>query len=92
MADEKLPSHLESFFAICDTCHGRLATACATCSQLRLAIHRFAREREAAALERAAVLHEQIDVGKDRDGTGMAAIIKYRDAIRALIHKEPANG
>lgn len=52
MPDEKLPAHLESFFAICDICNGQLATACPTCSQLRLAINRYAREREAAALER----------------------------------------
>lgn len=99
MADEKLPAHLESFFTICDTCHGRLATACATCSQLRLAIHRYAREREAAALERAAKVCDSGVLGNGKF-TAENAISWARDTeaerlaamIRALIHKEPANG
>ena len=51
---------------------------------IRLSIAKAIRVAEESMRERCALLHEQIDTGKDRDGAGMAAVIKYRDAIRQL--------
>ena len=70
---------------------------------LRSAIHRFAREREAAALERAAKVCDRVAGGGEMMAIGLPVTHdggKVYDhganycswEIRAMIHKEPANG
>ena len=109
MADEKLPEYVEKVVA--DACLAIMSkdtepfsaadVALSVRARLREMIHRFAREREAAAMERAA---NEVAVSVKSMSENFAASMNdewltVRDelehcerAIRALIHKEPANG
>ena len=91
MADEKLPEYVAG--ALAAFAHGESSDIPVA------AINRFAREREAAALERAARVCDSGVLGNGKF-TAENAISWARDTeaerlaamIRALIHKEPANG
>ena len=81
---DKLPDEVEEALRNCDI-YGDDAHGVQTPrASLRLSIAKAIRDAEERMRERCALLHEQIDIGKDRDGAGMAAVIKYRDAIRSL--------
>lgn len=88
MADEKLPEWLTDVMLDwrgCGCCKGD-----ATRDEVDAAIHRYAREREAAALERCLKIADQYaDINAHGDANDA---LRISGAIRALIHKEPANG
>ena len=103
MADEKLPEYVEKVVA--DACLAIMSkdtepfsaadVALSVRARLREMIHRYARGREAAALERAAKACEEIGSHGCCDTwcrTGADDCGDCAKAIRALIHKEPANG
>lgn len=98
MADEKLPEYVEKVVA--DACLAIMSkdtepfsaadVALSVRARLREMIHRFAREREAAALERCLKIADQhADINAHGDANDA---LRISGAIRALIHKEPANG
>lgn len=102
MADEKLPEAVEEVlevlrgFTISGLESGddlgyeaAVAHANGVISSARAAIHRYAREREAAALERAAQVCEAVSFAEHSCATDAE---HKAQRIRAMIHKEPANG
>lgn len=112
MADEKLPEYVEealNVFQDASTDKGgfmgpvgfddAVRKMFLSKVDLRSTIHRYAREREADALERAARVCDSGVLGNGKF-TAENAISWARDTeaerlaamIRALIHKEPANG
>lgn len=104
MADEKLPDAVEDALdelidQVIDSYQNGLLNKALRLHQrvevaarggARLAIHRYAREREAAALERCLKIADQhADINAHGDANDA---LRISGAIRALIHKEPANG
>lgn len=108
MADEKLPDDLdlaliELMNRTCGCVSRHSGNGSEEHADLVAAIHRYAREREAAALERAAQVCDRVAGGGEMKTIGLPFTHdggKVYDhganycawEIRALIHKEPANG
>lgn len=107
MADEKLPEYVEKAidrverWCIARDSYAVLPIGWSTTDdvppihryvEIRSSIAKAIREREAAALERAARVCEAVedDEHEDHESRSTAGCLHRR--IRALIHKEPANG
>jgi len=87
MADKKLPEYIEDAFAVVIETYHAFSSGPSILT-LRAAIHRYAREREAAALEKAARACATLQVDY---GTHICASLFARH-VRSLIQKEPAKG
>lgn len=90
MGDEKLPDYLEGALKGAEI-YGDDAYGVETPRhRIVAAIHRYAREREAAALERAAKVCAEVDASRRDDSADDCELCAK--AIRAMIQNEPVNG